>query len=42
MWQPAQPHVLSDLLAQRLPAALIGDIVDGESGHIDVDPARSA
>jgi hypothetical protein len=29
-------------LAQGLPAALIGDVVAGESGHVDVYPARSA
>src|ERR1700751_2309437 len=38
----AAPALLSDLRAQELPAALIGDIVAGESGHIDVYPTRSA
>jgi hypothetical protein len=34
--------LLGDLHKQGLPAALIGDIVAGESGHVDVYPARSA
>jgi selenide,water dikinase len=37
----AAPALLDALLAQGLPAALIGDIVAGESGHVDVYPARS-
>jgi selenide,water dikinase len=37
----AAPALLDALVAQGLPAALIGDIVAGESGHVDVYPARS-
>ena len=37
----AAPALLDALRAQGLPAALIGDIVAGESGHVDVYPARS-
>ena len=37
----AAPALLGTLRAQGLPAALIGDIVAGESGHVDVYPARS-
>jgi selenide,water dikinase len=37
----AAPALLDTLRAQGLPAALIGDIVAGESGHVDVYPARS-
>ena len=33
--------LLGELRAQGLPAALIGDVVAGESGHVDVYPARS-
>ena len=33
----AAPALLDELLAQGLPAAIIGDIVAGESGHVDVD-----
>jgi hypothetical protein len=29
------------LRAQGLPAALIGEVVAGESGHVDVEAARS-
>ncbi len=36
------PALLSELRAQGLPAALIGDIVAGESGHVDVHQVRSA
>jgi selenide,water dikinase len=36
------PALLGELTQQGLPAALIGDIVAGESGHIDVYPTRSA
>ena len=36
------PALLGELLAQGLPAALIGDVVAGESGHVAVYPARSA
>jgi hypothetical protein len=36
------PALLGELRAQGLPAALIGDVVAGESGHVDVYPARSA
>jgi selenide, water dikinase len=38
----AAPALLDALSAQGLPAALIGDIVAGESGHVDVYPTRSA
>jgi len=38
----AVPALLRELTRQGLPAALIGDIVAGESGHIDVYPTRSA
>ena len=38
----AAPALLGELQQQGLPAALIGDIVAGESGHIDVYPTRSA
>jgi len=38
----AVPALLGELTQQGLPAALIGDIVAGESGHVDVYPARSA
>ncbi len=34
--------LLGDLRTQGLPAAVIGDIVTGESGRVDVYPARSA
>jgi selenide,water dikinase len=37
----AAPALLDALRAQELPAALIGDIVAGESGHVDVYPVRS-
>ena len=37
----AAPALLDALRAQGLPAALIGDIVAGASGHVDVYPARS-
>jgi selenide, water dikinase len=37
----AAPALLDALRAQGLPAALIGDIVAGDSGHVDVYPARS-
>jgi selenide,water dikinase len=37
----AAPALLGTLRAQGLPAALIGDVVAGESGHVDVYPARS-
>ena len=37
-----RPALLGELRAQGLPAALIGDVVAGESGHVDVYPARSA
>ena len=32
------PALLGDLRARGLPAALIGQVVPGEPGHIDVDP----
>ena len=38
----ATPALLGELKQQGLPAALIGDIVAGESGHVDVYPTRSA
>jgi selenide, water dikinase len=38
----AAPALLVDLHKQGLPAAPIGDVVAGESGHVDVYPARSA
>jgi selenide,water dikinase len=38
----AVPALLGELRDQGLPAALIGDIVAGESGHVDVYPTRSA
>ena len=38
----AAPALLGELRMQGLPAALIGDIVAGESGHVDVYPTRSA
>ncbi len=34
----AAPALLDDLRGQGLPAALIGQVVAGEPGHIDVDP----
>jgi selenide, water dikinase len=37
----AAPALLDELRAQGLPAALIGDVVAGESGHVHVYPARS-
>jgi selenide,water dikinase len=38
----AAPALLGELRAQGLPAALIGDIVPGESGHVNVHQDRSA
>ena len=38
----AAPALLGELRAQGLPAALIGDIVPGESGHVRVHLDRSA
>ncbi len=38
----AAPALLDELRAQGLPAALIGDIVPGESGHVRVHQDRSA
>ena len=38
----AAPALLGELRAQGLPAALIGDIVPGESGHVHVHLDRSA
>jgi selenide,water dikinase len=32
------PGLLDDLRSRGLPAALIGQVVPGEPGHIDVDP----
>ena len=34
----AAPALLGDLRGQGLPAALIGQVVPGEPGHIDVGP----
>ena len=34
------PALLGELREKGLPAALIGDVVAGESGHVDVYPAR--
>jgi selenide,water dikinase len=36
------PALLGDLLAQGLPAAIIGEVTTGEAGHIQVEPDRSA
>ena len=38
----AAPALLGELRAQGLPAVIIGDVVAGESGHVDVYPTRSA
>jgi selenide, water dikinase len=38
----AAPALLSELRAQGLPAALIGEVIQGESGHVDVHQDRSA
>ena len=38
----AAPALLSELRAQGLPAALIGEVTQGESGHVDVHQDRSA
>jgi len=38
----AAAALLGTLRAQGLPAAVIGDVVTGESGHVRVDQARSA
>jgi selenide, water dikinase len=38
----AAPALLSELRAQGLPAALIGQVTQGESGHVDVHQDRSA
>ena len=38
----AAPALLGELRQLGLPAATIGDVVAGESGHVDVYPARSA
>ena len=35
---PAAPALLDDLRYRALPAAVIGQVVTGEPGHIDVDP----
>src|SRR3984957_7701429 len=35
---PAAPALLDDLRSRALPAAVIGQVVPGEPGHIDVDP----
>jgi selenide,water dikinase len=37
----AAPALLDELRAQELPAAIIGDVVAGDSGHVEVDQARS-
>ena len=36
------PALLTELQAQGLPAALIGEVTQGESGHVDVHQDRSA
>ncbi len=38
----AVPALLTELRAQGLPAALIGEVTQGESGHVDVHQDRSA
>ncbi len=38
----AAPALLTELRAQGLPAALIGEVSQGESGHVDVHQDRSA
>jgi len=38
----AAPALLSELRAQELPAALIGEVIQGGSGHVDVHQDRSA
>ncbi len=38
----AAPALLGELRAQGLPAALIGEVTLGESGHVDVHQDRSA
>ena len=38
----AADALLGALRTQGLPAAIIGDVTAGESGHVDVDQARSA
>ncbi|MGO8725210.1 MAG: selenide, water dikinase SelD [Streptosporangiaceae bacterium] len=40
--EAAAPALLSELRAQGLPAALVGDVIRGESGHVDVHLDRSA
>jgi len=35
---PAAPALLDELRSRALPAAVIGQVVPGEPGHIDVDP----
>jgi selenide, water dikinase len=37
----AAPALLADLRARGLPAAVVGEVVPGESGHIDVHHRRS-
>jgi len=37
----AAAALLGALRAQGLPAAVIGDVIQGESGHVHVHPARS-
>jgi selenide,water dikinase len=34
----AAPALLDDLRSRALPATLVGHVVVGEPGHIDVDP----
>ena len=38
----AAPALLSALQAQGLPAAMIGEVIQGKSGHVDVHQDRSA
>ncbi|HLN68821.1 MAG TPA: AIR synthase-related protein, partial [Streptosporangiaceae bacterium] len=40
--EAAAPALLSELRAQELPAALIGEVIQGESGHVHVHLDRSA
>lgn len=40
--QAAAPALLTELRAQELPAALVGKVTRGESGHVDVRQDRSA
>ena len=35
---PAAPALFDDLRSRALPTTVIGQVVPGEPGHIDVDP----